>query len=137
MGRHDFDALFPPKRPHVFEKICLSLDYESLKNCLQVNEAWKGALSTKAFQKKAKSLFRDEISEDEKKLRRNSKKGKDDEVRKLLSIGLLDAECADKYGWTLLHEAAQHGHTDVVKLLLDRGANPNKADEYERRTPLH
>ena len=29
-----------------------------------------------------------------------------------------------------LHKAAQFGHTEVAKLLLMIGANPNAADEY-------
>ena len=39
-------------------------------------------------------------------------------------------------GWTPLHDTAENGNKDVVQLLIDRGANPNKANE-EGRTPLH
>ena len=32
-------------------------------------------------------------------------------------------------GWTALHEAAFNGHTALAALLLDRGADVNRADE--------
>jgi len=35
-----------------------------------------------------------------------------------------------------LHRAAERGHLDVVKLLLEHGADPNVQDD-EGETPLH
>ena len=32
-------------------------------------------------------------------------------------------------GWTALMEASEVGYTDIVKLLLEAGATPNKAEE--------
>ena len=43
----DFDQLFIKTRPHILEKMCLSLDFESFKNCLEVNKAWKDTLKSK------------------------------------------------------------------------------------------
>ena len=54
----DFDTLITKGRPHLLEKICLSLDYETFKNCLEINEAWK---TSKAFQKMGKSALREDI----------------------------------------------------------------------------
>jgi ankyrin repeat protein len=34
-----------------------------------------------------------------------------------------DVNLISKDGWTALHKAANNGHTQVVKLLLDKGAN--------------
>ena len=39
-------------------------------------------------------------------------------------------------GWTPLHEAANHGHEEVVKYLLKHGADIN-APGMEGDTPLH
>eukprot|EP00571_Detonula_confervacea_P012213 CAMPEP_0172297392 /NCGR_PEP_ID=MMETSP1058-20130122/432_1 /TAXON_ID=83371 /ORGANISM="Detonula confervacea, Strain CCMP 353" /LENGTH=525 /DNA_ID=CAMNT_0013006541 /DNA_START=229 /DNA_END=1809 /DNA_ORIENTATION=+ len=53
------------------------------------------------------------------------------------SLGhLLDAK--DANGWTPLHEGARAGHEDVVKLLVDRGANLNqRTREGKGETPLY
>jgi ankyrin repeat protein len=38
--------------------------------------------------------------------------------------------------WTALCFASENGYLEIVKILLDHGANPNFADEFGR-TPLH
>ena len=136
MFSHNFDTLFAKTRPHILEMICLSLDYDSFKNCLEVNKAWKGALTTKMFQKTAKHVFCKDILKDEKKLMRDSEKGKTEKVRRLLSIGLLNVDCTGNSGETPLHMAARMGHKYVTQHLLDGGADPNKVDKYGR-TPLY
>lgn len=40
-------------------------------------------------------------------------------------------------GWTGLHSAAQHGHLNVVRLLLERGADPNAREAGDHTYPLH
>ena len=65
MASHDFDTIITEARPHILEKICLSLDYESFKKCLEVNKAWKGALTSGTSQEKAKSVFEKDISKDQ------------------------------------------------------------------------
>ena len=44
---------------------------------------------------------------------------------------------ADHAGWTGLHTAAQQGHLDIVRLLLDRGADPNALEAGDHTYPLH
>ena len=134
----DFDALFSKCRPHILEKICLSLDYNTFKNCLEVNSVWKGILKTKAFQEKAKSVFNNAILEDQCKLVRVSKEGNANEVKRLLSVGMADVDCVDDVnGETPLYKAACRGHKDVVQMLLKGGADPNRATNYGYMVPLH
>ena len=123
-------------RPHILENICLSLDYETFKNCLEINEAWKTVLTASTLQKKAKFVFQKEIMEDEKKLRIASMKGKIECVSKLVSIGMLDIDCVTKRGATSLYWAAKKGHEDIVQMLLEGGADPNKVTKYKRLVPL-
>jgi hypothetical protein len=44
--------------------------------------------------------------------------------------------CIVVVGMTVLHIAAQRGYLAVVKLLLERGANPEALSKHSR-TPLH
>ena len=144
MALINFDNIITNTSPHILEKICLLLDYESFKNCVEINKAWKGVLTSKVFQKKAICVFKEEILEDEKKLLRASEDGNAEEVARLLAFGMLDVDVEEEYpaddrdprGSTPLLIAAKYGHTEVVKLLLDGGADPNKTDE-KRINPLH
>jgi ankyrin repeat protein len=53
-----------------------------------------------------------------------------------------DVNVAGDDGYTALHAAAEHGHTDIVQFLLDHGANcslrftPNRQSPYAGFTPL-
>jgi ankyrin repeat protein/uncharacterized glyoxalase superfamily protein PhnB len=40
-------------------------------------------------------------------------------------------------GWTALHEAAKRGHVEVVRLLLQHGADPNAREAGDNTYPLH
>lgn len=57
-------------------------------------------------------------------------------VERLIKSGVdLDAP-GSRFGGTALHAAIIRHHADVIKLLLEAGANPSKADS-NRATPLH
>ena len=51
-------------------------------------------------------------------------------VRDLLNDKNLDVNCRHEYGWTPLLVAAVNGQTEIVRLLLDAGADINTTDEY-------
>ena len=48
---------------------------------------------------------------------------------------LPDKDLVDMYGNTAMHFAADKGHTDIVKLLLDSGAEERMNNN--RKTPLN
>ena len=119
-----FDALFTRYVPHILENIFFSLDYKSFKRCKEVNKAWRELLSSEQYQKKSREIFHQEMliekEEDEMKLLNASKAGNAEEVRRLLSKHV-DANFV--VGGSTLLNAVAWGHNDVVKLLLDAGAD--------------
>ena len=137
-----FPALIMKNVPQILEAIFFSLDYESYKTCQRVSAAWNGLLKSATFQKRAKSVFRDGIQDDEKNLMNASLKGKADEVIRLLSTGLVNVNCLVEWypgstsHSTPLYEAAENGQLRVVKILLEAGADPSKVNEWGR-SPLH
>ena len=75
MGLSAFDKLFSKNVPHITERIFLSLDYESYKNCLEVSEYWKKHLISELYQRNGKYVFKDEIATDQLKLWMAAKEG--------------------------------------------------------------
>jgi ankyrin repeat protein len=58
-------------------------------------------------------------------------------VKRLLSIRNINVNVKDDvYGWTPLHEAAWKGHVEIIRLLLQNGAEVNAKNNYGY-TPLH
>ena len=153
------DALLSKNVPHILEKIFFSLDYKSFKTCFEVNRSWKGLLKSEDFQTKSKDVFKHEIWQDEKKFLNASREGDVETVKRLLSLGLVNVNCdphpqyepsdlTHKFDLrniisqykTAVHLAAEEGHKDVVKLLLDEGADPHgrKFEEADAQiSPLH
>ena len=66
MGSCPFDKLFAKSVPHIMEKIIFSLDYESYKECFEVCHIWNEILTSKRYLKIGKSVFQDEVLEDQK-----------------------------------------------------------------------
>ena len=52
-----FNMLFTRSVPHIHEKIFLSMDYESFKNCLEVSKSWNNLLISEHFQLMGKPVF--------------------------------------------------------------------------------
>lgn len=68
-------------------------------------------------------------------LRRAASAGDLAKVKELLAAGV-DVNSANAYGGTALAFATDKGHTAVVELLLERGADPNVKDRFYKSTPL-
>ena len=122
-----FDSLISQNVPHVFEKIFLYLDYESFKICHKVSITWSGLLTSESFQKKAKSAFKIGIEADTKRLIDACWSNKTHKVAGILSSGMISLDCEGQDGATPLCVAVCHGSNNVVELLLQRGADPNKS----------
>ena len=130
-----FDKLFTKNRPHILERICLYLDYESFKRCLKVSKTWNDLLTSEAYLRKVKQMFKAEILSDQENLCYASRAGNAVEIRRLISSGLTDVNAAIWANTTPLHVAVKADHIDIVKLLLENGADPNK-ESTSGMTPL-
>ena len=49
----------------------------------------------------------------------------------------MPVDVSDWAGRTALHWASLYNRTDVIKHLLDKGANMNRQDRRDKYTPLH
>jgi ankyrin repeat protein len=82
------------------------------------------------------------FSPEEKRLPHTVYKNSPQETKELIDNGVdvnIEAvyETSDdlQYHWSLLHQSIAHGYTDIVKLLLDAGAQPNVRNQ-QGMTPL-
>ncbi|KAH3813581.1 ankyrin repeat domain-containing protein 39-like [Dreissena polymorpha] len=60
-----------------------------------------------------------------------------DEVLNCLDKKGVHPDCLDSSGYTALHYASRNGHTDICRLLMDKGASPNIQTKSGGVTPLH
>ena len=125
---NNLTTLFHINVPDILEQIFLCLDYKSYKCCLKVNSEWRKLLTSGRYITKAKSLFKEGIFKDEVRLREAAKTDDKDEVRRLLSIGMVDVNCIDQFDLPPLHIAALKGHKEIAQILIQSGADPNLVD---------
>ena len=129
MGTCEFDRLFAIRVLHIHEKIFFSLDYNSFKNCQEVSKSWYNLLTSESSQRWHRSVFREAIQGELETAIRNDQK---EVVREMISNGMAEVDCMiqDKNkplsGITPLCLAACSEHGDIVQLLLDAGAEPDK-----------
>ena len=149
-GNCDIGTLFNKSVPHILERIFFSLDHKSFKNCKDVCNAWRELITSRRFQKKAGSVYFFQIKQEEYKtlvsdsefvkhrdalnLLTSSKEGNLERVRDLLSKGV-DPTSPWQSHWRPLCNAINEGHSDVIKILLEAGANPHGIDNT--KSPLH
>ncbi|KAI9692467.1 MAG: hypothetical protein M1822_006698 [Bathelium mastoideum] len=70
------------------------------------------------------------------KLHKAAESGDVVRVNLLLSCGA-DADEANSDSMTPMHIAAQHGHVDIIRILIKKGAKMSQAAGQHCRTPLH
>ena len=87
-----FNELHNKYVPNILEKIFFYLDYDSFKTCMKVNMSWSKLLKSEYYQKRARSVFKSEILEDQEKLSTAAMGGRTEEARRLLSSGILDVD---------------------------------------------
>ncbi|MBD14919.1 MAG: hypothetical protein CMJ72_07105 [Planctomycetaceae bacterium] len=73
--------------------------------------------------------------ESEQNLWKAARQGDAATVKTLIGQGV-DVDAPARYGATALSFACDHGHPDVVKLLVEAGANVNVTDTFYHATPL-
>ena len=147
MGACACDKLLSIHVPHILEKIFFNLDYVSFLRCLRVNKAWSELISSDLYLKKGKSMFCEDIFVDQKRLFHFSYKGNPQDIKNCLQSLFLDVnlKCVNlpdnnlsfiNTPTTCITAAAYSGHTEVVKILLDHGANDEKEGQWGT-VPLH
>jgi len=137
-----FDILFTKNVPQVLEKILFSLDYMSYRTCRNVSKNWHDLLTSERLQRRMMSVYDDRYWEEQNKLLQLSKQhGTVNEVRRLLSNGMVSVNCRYKSlreaeegssGSTPLGEAVAACNIIVAMVLLRAGADPNMINETDK-----
>ena len=93
-----FGLLATKNVPAIVEKIFFNLDYVSFLRCLRVNKAWSELISSDLYLKKGKSMFREDIFMDQKRLFHFSYKGNTDDIKNCLQSLFLDVNLQTPWG---------------------------------------
>ena len=125
----EFDRLLSKVVPHIHEKIFFSMDYASFKNCLDVSMQWHEILTTEYFKRKGKYVFHQEMHME---VMEAAEQGNVAKILQILNNFMIDINFTTAGRWndSILMMAAKNGHKDVVRLLLDNGAEPNTVGKH-------
>ena len=114
-----FGKILSKSVPDIHEKILLSLDYETFKNCRGVCKIWDDMLNTESLQGKAASLYKYEM---ERELVKRCREGNAEQVRALLARGV-NPNCYVPLNKHLNTTPLWAATTPVAKILLEAGAS--------------
>ncbi|XP_014211091.1 ankyrin repeat and MYND domain-containing protein 2 [Copidosoma floridanum] len=78
-----------------------------------------------------------EVSDVQKDIFEKIELNKADELRALLAANKIKTEFTDENGMSPLQHACYKGNKDIVQMLLDHGADPNKCEHEHKYTALH
>ncbi|OAD56028.1 Tonsoku-like protein [Eufriesea mexicana] len=128
----DIDSESESEENNIGANICLE-DLSDVEAELKIKENVRNRKRTK---KKSVAIKRNEKGETQ--LHVACINGNVESVQKLLDSGH-STNVRDHFGWTPLHEAANHGHMQIAKLLLKYGADVNDPGSLmcQGVTPLH
>ena len=135
MDKSEFEKLFKKNVPHILENIFFSLDYESYKASHKVCTAWNQLLSSDSYiQKERKMLTENGFKLSDAIIKEDAK-----EVKRIIAKGMVDMNynLGDIYPTFICLDAMRKGNTEILKLLLEGGADPNVARDDDGMAPLH
>ena len=102
---------------------------------MEVNKTWKQLFTTLRYKKKLEEM-QIKKKENEKKLFKACVKGNAVQVRRLIYDHMVDVNLVDKteiHMSTPLIKAVRKGHNDIIRILLDEGADIESADNWGYR----
>lgn len=102
--------------------------------CLEVSNTWNELLISDIFDRESE-LMLIKKKKNVEMLFQGSRNGNVEQVRNVLSLGLY-TNYRNEVGRTPLECAAYYGQPDVVRVLLDAGADPNEVLCYNGESPL-
>ena len=129
-----FDKEFFEKFPHIVENIFSFLDYQSYKTCINVNTQWRELLTSKRYMNMTKLLFSSQICYDESKFVTAVHKSEIDKVKRLLSSGMIDANCINGTGNYYLRSQCECKYHNI-NLVFNITCNRCKSN-FDRARPM-
>ena len=111
-----------------------------LEDCRRNPSKYKGVQSPLRAASTSSHMFLGDVNAKEgmlgaTKLMKASEEGKTQAVQKLLQCDGIEVGIADRLGFQAIHHAAKGGHADILRMLIDKGADMN-VKKFDGYTPL-